>query len=156
MLPWGSVAGEHKGLRYEREGKKKKKGGRRPNIRLYQTPTLNLPVIQTPSTNRASVFFTHSRHSHTFSCQIVFAPRFTKWSSCQILQSWLPIKQERAWSFKMHTVLIHFGMTLHNCHMSIHQNDCQNIVLWNNNLQDWLIIWKLKFPDKQALSARMN
>lgn len=73
VLSRGSVAGTHRGLRCEKEGKK----GRRHNNRLYhQTSTLPSLVIQTPSTRGPNVFT--QRDSHTFSCQIGFTPRFAK------------------------------------------------------------------------------
>lgn len=102
VLSWGGVAGTHRGLRWEK-GREK---GRRHNNRVYhQTSTLPLLVIQTPSTRGPNVIT--QRNSHTLSCQFGFAPRFPKWSSCQILQSWLPVKKHKSMMFqKMQFLLI--------------------------------------------------
>lgn len=116
-----------------------KKGRRHNNILYQQTSTLPSLVIQIPSTRRPNVFT--QRSSRTFSCQIGFTLQFTKRSSCQVLQSWLPVKKEKT----KHDVskgaqfwLIWEGMSAEslekNCYMSICQTACQNIDWsWNNN-----------------------
>lgn len=151
VLSWGNVAGTSKGLRYERGGFLKK--GRRHNNRLNQTSTLHLLVIRLFKVCLPEdPAFLH-RDTHTFSCQIVFAPRFTKWSSCQILQSWLPIKQKKAWSIKRHTVLTHFRMNVCRTRELPYvylSKWLSEYCLRNNNLRHWThlqINWKLKFSD---------
>lgn len=79
---------------------------------------------------------------HTLCCQIVFALHFRNWSSCQILQSWLPIKQKKTWSLKRRRVLTPFGSQTAAVCLSV-----KMIVridnVWKNNLQH---VNRLRFP----------
>lgn len=109
------------GRHTQRKGRYKK--GRRHNNRLYhQTSILLSLVIQTASTTGPNVFT--QRDSHTF--------------SCQILQSWLPLKMKKAWCFKRCSVLTNlmrnacrtYGEEWQCVHVS---NACQNID-WEKNI----------------------